>query len=259
MTNLNTSTRAITAIIVDDELRARNILSKILKKYCPDVELLAQAASVKQAHELIVAHEPELVFLDVEMPDGTGFDVLSKFTKIDFKVIFTTAYDHYAINAIKISAVDYLLKPINIQELMDAVKKVQESEEVPPTANEQIQQLISQLSHSNTNDQKIGLPTGNGIQFVEITDIIRCEADGNYTKLFLKNNKMIYTTRKIKEYEKSFECHRFFRVHHSHLINEAYVQQYLRGEGGSVVMNDGSEIPISRRRKEAFLNRLNIL
>lgn len=250
----------ITAIIVDDEERSRQTLAKILNKYCNDVELLGQAASVQSAYELILANKPDLVFLDVEMPHETGFDLLEKFDQVEFEVVFTTAYDQYAINAIKFSVQDYLLKPIDIDELIDAVERViDKKNKANSSTDDQIQALLRNFTESKVKSSKIGIPTQEGLEFILIDEVIRCEAEGSYTKLYLKGNRMILATGTIKEFEGLLLTSSFIRVHHSHLINANCISKYMKGEGGIVVMDDGAEVPISRRKKEAFLKQLQTL
>ena len=253
------NTEKLTAIIVDDEESSRETLSKMLNKYCPDVQLMAKAENADEAFELIEEHKPDLVFLDVEMPHATGFDLLERFTKIDFNVVFTTAYDQYAINAIKFNALDYLMKPINIKELIAAVNKVLKDKSENPLASDQIKSLIGQINQAKVRNEKVGISTKAGVEFIAIEDVIRCEADGNYTKIFFHNSKPVLATGKIKTFESLLAEHKFVRVHNSHLININYLEQYIRGEGGLAIMSDGSQVPISRRKKEEFLGHLYII
>lgn len=247
------------AIIIDDEASSRETLTKIITKYCPSLSLIATAASADEGYELIINRSPDLIFLDIEMPHASGFDLLERFPIVDFSVIFTTAYDQYALKAIKCNAVDYLLKPINIRELMQAVEKVEKSDTKHQEVTEAIGLMMDSYNKSIPKNEKIGISTKSGIEFIQIEDVVRCEADGSYTKLFLTNCKTILATGKIKSFEELLGEHRFVRVHNSHLINVNCLHQYIRGEGGIAIMSDGAQVPISRRRKEDFLKFLHIV
>ncbi|MGB0521814.1 MAG: LytR/AlgR family response regulator transcription factor [Flammeovirgaceae bacterium] len=249
----------ITALIVDDEKRSRETVLKMVQKYCKSIQVIGQAASVEEAHEFINSTKPDLVFLDVEMPRGSGFDLLKRFPEVDFEVIFTTAYDEYAINAIKFCAIDYLLKPIDIDELIQAVGKVEVLMKSRATTTDRFQHLLDNLAQKNQKPEKVGIPTQEGLEFVMINSVIRCEAEGSYTKLFLQGGRVILATGTIKEFEELLHGNHFIRVHHSHLINANWIHKYVKGEGGMVVMDDGAEVPISRRKKEAFLKQLQTL
>lgn len=253
------TTDKISALIVDDEESSRATLSKIIDKYCPSINIVGKAANADEAYELIISKEPELVFLDVEMPHASGFDLLERFPSVDFNVIFTTAYDQYALNAIKCNAVDYLLKPINIKELIQAVEKIGKGQRQQNEVQDAIQSLMSSYRGNVSKNEKIGISTKAGVEFINIQDVVRCEADGSYTKIFLKNNKKILATGKIKGFEELLTEHQFVRVHNSHLININCLEQYIRGEGGIAIMNDGAQVPISRRKKDEFLTYLQIV
>jgi len=189
---------AIKAIIVDDELGARESLSKMLEKNCRQVEVIGKADSMMKAYEMITALHPDLVFLDIEMPNGNAFDLLEKFKEIDFNIIFTTAYDHYAIRAIKFSAVDYILKPIDPEELVLAVKRLEEKIGKKSFLDSQFKTLLSNVRSENKL-KKVGIPDGDGLIFINLSDIIRCESDGNYTFFILANGKKIIVSRTLGE------------------------------------------------------------
>ncbi len=245
------------ALLVDDEQKSRLGLQKLLSNYCPNVEVLGMAASVDEAMvQLIKEKDINLVFLDIEMPGKSGFELIKAFEKPPFRVIFTTAYDQYAVKAIRMSALDYLLKPIHIQELISAVNKAEQHFHNQLYA-ESYSHLLQNLKNPNQPNPKIALPTQDGLIFLTVDQIVRCEADGNYTKIVYSESKQILASRKLKEFENMLESYNFFRVHHSHLINLSYLQAYKKGEGGTAVMLDGSEIAISRRKKDSFLERLN--
>jgi two-component system LytT family response regulator len=249
----------IKAIIVDDELGARESLSKMLEKNCPQVGIVAKAESMKKAYEAINLHQPDLVFLDIEMPNGNAFDLLEKFKEINFNIIFTTAYDHYAIKAIKFSAVDYILKPIDPEELVQAVKRLDNRlGQKQNTLDSQFKTLLSNV-RPETKLKKVGIPDGDGLVFVNLSDIVRCDSDGNYTYFILTTGKRIIASRTLGEYEQMFGDDNFFRVHRSHLINLEHVKKYIKGEGGYVVMSDNSQVEVSRRNKNDFLERLSLM
>ena len=248
----------IRAIIVDDELGARESLSKMLEKNCKQVEVVAKVDSMLAAFEAITNKAPDLVFLDIEMPNGNAFDLLEKFKEINFNIIFTTAYDHYAIKAIKFSAVDYILKPIDPEELVSAVKRFEERTGQKKTLDKQFKTLLSNVRTENKL-KKVGIPDGDGLIFINLSDIIRCDSDGNYTFFILTNGKKIIASRTLGEYEQMFVDDNFFRVHRSHLINLEHVKKYIKGEGGYVVMSDNSQVEVSRRNKTDFLEKLSHL
>lgn len=244
----------IKAVIVDDELKAQKNLFNLIREYTPQVEVMAMEGSVEDGKSAILKFKPEIVFLDVEMENETGFDLLESMEEIDFDVVFVTAHDEYAIRAFKISALDYLLKPINIEELVEAVKKV-EQKKGGGINQERIDLILENLSKKNSRIEKIVLPTLESLIFVQVEDIIRCESLDNYTNFHLKSGKVILVSKNIKYYEDILEDHNFFRVHRSHLINLNYIKEYYKGEGGYVIMSDSSDVPVSRRKKTQFLNK----
>ena len=248
----------IKAIIVDDELGARESLSKMIEKNCKQIEVVAKVDSMLSAFEAITNKEPDLVFLDIEMPNGNAFDLLEKFKNINFNIIFTTAYDHYAIKAIKFSAIDYILKPIDPEELISAVKRFEEYRGQKTTLDKQFKTLLSNVRPENKL-KKVGIPDGDGLIFINLSDIIRCDSDGNYTFFILTTGKKIIASRTLGEYEQMFADDNFFRVHRSHLINLEHVKKYIKGEGGYVVMSDNSQVEVSRRNKTDFLEKLSHL
>ena len=245
----------ITALIVEDEKQSRQLLNTLLDKYCPDIEVLATAANVKEAAEAIEKHQPNLVFLDITMPDGTGFDLLEKISPIKFDIIFTTATDKYAIKAIKYSALDYLLKPIDIEELKDAVNKLLQKESNLSTV-ENITHLLQNLKQSNDSYQKITLPIGSTYEIIFVKDIIRCEAEGSYTMFHLANGKKFLVTSGLAQYEELLPTKDFMRIHRHHLINLNHVVRYLKTDSGIAVMSDGTNIEVSRRKNTEFLEAI---
>ena len=247
---------SIRAVIIDDEEGARESLANILSKYCEDVEVEGKAGSAASGYALIKEKQPDLVFLDIEMPRGNAFDLLSKFEEIDFDLIFITAYDQYAIKAIKFSALDYLLKPIDIDELKEAVQKYREKSKFPSSA-ERLKVLMQNLK-SDAGNKKVAIPDSDGLVFIRLDEIIRCESDGNYTNIILEDNKKILACKTLGEYEELFSDENFFRVHRSHLVHLDKIDKYIKGEGGYVVMADGSQVEVSRRKKPEFLKQLSI-
>lgn len=244
----------IKAIIIDDEPRAGKGLAILLEKYCPEIKLAAICQDSRKAVNLIQEHQPHLVFLDVEMPHMNGFELLEKLLPASFEVIFTTSYDQYAIKAIKFSALDYLLKPVGVGELQTAVKKFQKRS--PASLALQVDILLSQLRRSKTVPNRIALSTIEGLQIIAITDIICCSASGNYTILTLKNSQKLTVSRQLKDIEEMLGEESFMRVHHSYLVNLEEIKKYTRGEGGSLLMSDGSIVDVSRTKKEMLLHKL---
>jgi two-component system LytT family response regulator len=244
------------AIIVDDELGARESLAKMLEKNCKNIQVVAKADSMMNAFVEITNHQPDLVFLDIEMSNGNAFDLLEKFREINFNIIFVTAYDHYAIKAIKFSAIDYILKPIDPEELIKAVARFESQHESKNSLDKKFKTLLSNVKPENKL-KKVGIPDGDGLVFINLSDIIRCDSDGNYTYFLLTTGKKIVASRTLGEYEQMFADDNFFRVHRSHLINLEHVKKYIKGEGGYVVMSDNSQVEVSRRNKNEFLERLS--
>lgn len=242
----------INAILIDDEAHCRDSLSILLNKFCPEVQIVQQCQSAKQGLEATTKLKVDLVFLDVEMPSMNGFEFLEKFNVIPFSVVFTTAYDKYAIKAIRFSALDYLLKPIDPKELVAAVHKVKAHPHSP--TNEQFRMLMDRIQHRENGLTKIAVPIAEGFELVKADDIITCEADNNYTYLHLKNRRKITACRTLKEVEEQLESFTsFVRVHHSYIVNLNEVTKYVRGDGGYLAMSDGSTVDVSRSRKIALL------
>ena len=245
----------IKTVIIEDEQKSMEVLAALIRRNCPDLEIVATAANVAQGVEIIRQYQPALVFLDVSMPDGSGFDLLEKVDQ-KFELIFATASDQYAIKAIKFSACDYLLKPIDAEELVAAVDKVKLKQNQLPSMDN-LRFLVDQLKRADDNFQKITLPTGNAYEIVNIRDIIRCEADGSYTVFYLTDKRKLLISAGLKHYEELLPERDFIRVHHHHLINMNHGLRFLKEDGGYAIMSDGSKIEISRRKKEAFMERLN--
>ena len=246
----------IKTLIIEDEAKSRQMLAAMLERNCPEITIVGLAKDVKEGVALIKELQPELVFLDISMPDGIGFDLLEQVSGHKFELIFATASDQHAIRAIKYSACDYLLKPIDMDELKSAVNKVLNKKKSVPSM-ENLQFLIQHLKKADENFQKITLPTGNAYEIVNIKDIIRCEADGSYTNFYLADKRKLIISFGLKHYEELLPESDFIRVHHHHLINMNHVLRFLKEDGGYAIMSDGSKIEISRRKKEAFMDKLN--
>jgi two-component system LytT family response regulator len=242
------------AIIVDDEPNCSESLGTMLERYCPDVELSAICNSGASALKQIPLHNPQLVFLDIEMPHMNGFELIEKLQKINFELIFTTSYDQYAIKAIKFSALDYLLKPIDREELKKAVQKVLQRQQ--PPLPQQLEILLQKLNQPVNSSLRIAIPTMEGLQMILVDSIICCNSDDNYTNFHLKNKQKITASRTLKDIEEMLEGRSFFRVHHSHLVNLNEIHKYVKGEGGYLIMSDGTSINVSRTRKDMLLHKL---
>ena len=240
-------------IIVDDEILVAQNLEMLLKRYCPDVVIEGVVHSAKDGEELIRDKRPDVIFLDVEMPNGNGFDLLKRFDQVNFGVIFVTAFDHYAIKAIKYSAIDYLLKPIDINELTAAVQKA-ELQIKNKSVNQGLNLLLNNLAQPVSRLQKLTLPTMDGMMFVNIDEILYCKSDGNYTLFYLANGQTPMATRQIGTYEDMLPEPLFCRIHRQYIVNVNKVSKYIKGRGGYVVMSDGKIIDVSVRKKEDFLN-----
>ncbi|MCC7231665.1 MAG: response regulator transcription factor [Bacteroidia bacterium] len=242
----------ITALIVDDEKHNRSSLEKQLNDYCPDVKVVGVAGSVPEAVMLAKSKNPDVVFLDVEMPGGSGFDLLREMDPVSFRVIFVTAHSNYAIKAIRFSALDYLLKPVDTDDLVAAVRKI--SNEPNPSGTSQYRSLLENLETGKP--RKLAIPVKDGFAFLSPAEIIRLQADGTYTHIYTAGGK--YTgSKNIKEYEQLLSDFTFFRSHNSHLINLEHVKRFSRLDGYFVHMSDGSQAEISRRKKEEFIERMS--
>jgi len=246
----------INAIIVDDEKDGAEVLQFLIKQNCPQVNIIATENSIDGAISCIQNKKPDLVFLDIEMPTGTGFDVIQHTKEVGYETIFITAYEQYAIKAFKTNAIDYLLKPIDIDELVDAVnnaeKRIKSSNK---NSAEAIENLILSAIQKN---KKISIPSHEGILWVDLDNIIRLEAESNYTHVYLKNTKKLMISKTLKSFEDQLSNTMFCRVHSTHLINLNEIEKYIKGDGGIVVLKDGANIPVSRANKADLLSKLNL-
>lgn len=244
----------IKSIIVDDELKSRENLEILLTDFSNGIEVLALCKTVDEAYDAIQKLKPDVVFLDIQMRRETGFDLLSKLPKITFEVIFTTAHSEYAIKAFEFSAIDYLLKPIDIGDLHRAISKVKNKNK--NDFSNQLTHLLNNLNPTENKINKIALPSHDGIIFAKITDILYLQASSNYTEFYLKSGLKYLVSKSLKEYEAMLEDHNFYRIHHSHLINMNAVKKYVRGDGGYVILENDTALNVSKRKKDGFLLKL---
>jgi two-component system LytT family response regulator len=241
-------------IIIDDEADAIDVLESIIEINSQEYEIVAKTTNPIEGIELILKHKPDVVFLDIEMPELNGFQVLESISNIDFEVIFATAYDNYAIKAIKENALDYILKPATIPEVMDALAKAKNKKSLGSNLNTNLKDLLVNLKESNK--QRIKIPTASGFELINTEELVYFEADGSYTTAYLKNGERIIVSKPIKQLESMLNSSSFFRVHRSYIVNVSYVKCYER-ENYSLKMVDNSIVPVSRRRLDSFLEFLD--
>lgn len=245
-------------VIIDDEDRARKSIADLIKISNNSVQLVGEASDVQSGIHIIKTLKPDLVLLDINMPDGTGFDLLKTIENINFKIIFITAYEEFAIRAFEFSAIDYLLKPVDPSKLMEALEKARliiEQESI----NLKLNALFANLESSTTDSKKLILKTAENIYIVSTSDIIRCESDCGYTNFYLVDGKKILVSKNMKDYEDMLNGMGFYRIHQSHLINIKYIDHYNKTEGGAVIMKDNSYLPLARRKKDSFLKLLEMI
>jgi two-component system, LytTR family, response regulator len=256
----------ITAILIDDERSCLQNLEQKIVEYCPGLRIVAAVEQPAEAIFLIRHHLPKVIFLDIEMPHMSGFRMLNELEDYRGEIIFTTAYSHYTIEAIRFSAFDYLMKPVMIEDLQAAVSRL--TERMAVRTKDRLDVLREALEKSeaearkearpsHSQEDRIALPTGDGLELIQLKNVIRIESSSNYSRLFFNTGKSLLVTRLLKEFEEMLRPYRFFRVHNIHLINLNYVHKYLRGDGGKVIMENGDEIDVSRRRKDEFLRLIN--
>jgi len=249
------------AIIIDDETKGRLALKEKLATYCPQIKVVAEAANGQEALLLIHHHKPQLIFLDIEMPRMNGFEMLNELEEKNFHVVFTTAYDQYAIKAIKYAAFDYLLKPIDIEELKTTVSKIEQAQQQAGNngnteTKKQVELLQQNMQQPKKQLQKLAIPTLEGLLFYDINDIIHLEANSNYTTLYLTSKAKVIASKTLKEFEEMLPEDIFFRTHHSHLINLNFIKRYIKGDGGQIELQNGTFIDVSRRKKDDFLKAI---
>ena len=246
----------MTAVIIDDEEMGRLSLRKKINMYCDSVDVVGEAENGEAGIKLIAEKNPDIVFLDIEMPVMNGFEMMGKLLEPNFHLIFVTAYDQYAIKAIRYAAFDYLLKPVDIDQLKQALARIN-SKETKQTKR-QLQTLQEQLNMVYPLG-KIAVPTIDGLLFFNTKDIIHLEAEGNYTTLYMVDDKKQVTSRSLKDFEELLPSAFFFRCHHSHMISLQFISRYIKGDGGQIELENGQTVPVSRRKKEAFLEKVKNL
>jgi two-component system, LytTR family, response regulator len=239
----------VRAVIVDDEISVRETIHRMVELYCSHVEIVGEADGVRSGFDTIIRTQPDVVLLDIQLVDGTGFELLQQFSSYHFKIIFVTAHNDYALQALKCSALDYLLKPVDPDDLCAAFEKAKKTLQHDHLYT-QLQTLLSNFSATPKEVKNLILKTAESIYVVQISDIIRCESMDNYTQFFLKDGKKLLVSKTLKEYDELLQSCRFFRVHQSHLINLNYLERYDKREGGTLVMKDKSSIPVALRKKD---------
>lgn len=252
----------ITAILIDDDANLRNGMRTFLSRYAPEISIIGEADSVESGVETMQKLNPQVVFLDIQLGDGTGFDILEQLAakngKVTSNIVFITAHEQYAIKAFRFSALDFLLKPVDPEELQKVVEKLKKVLDKNDNYAH-IDLLLENIRRKVDNFKRIALSTSDGIHLFEISDIIRCESEDNYTKFYIKNNKPILISKTLKEYEDLLTEHGFERIHQSHLINLSYLKSYIKKDGGYVIMADNSNLPISQRKKERLQELLKTM
>ena len=245
----------IRTILIDDEPSAVNVLALLLKKYCKnEVEIVAKSNSSEEGINLIKKHKPDLVFLDIEMPNMSGLDLLKTFTNPGFRVVFVTAHDTYAVEAFKLSAIDYLLKPVDSDDIMRTVMKIKnDNTQNPKFLSQQISQLEKILYANHSSGTKIGIGMADKVIFIQISDIIYCEASGSYTKVYLLDGTKLLSSKSIGSFDNILSYHKFFRIHHSFLINLDKIKEFHRHSGGVVIMSNNVQLEVSQRKHKDFL------
>ncbi len=246
----------IKAIIIDDIEQARTTLKKDLQVYAPDVEIIGEANGVVEGAKLLKSLKPDILFLDIQMQDGSGFDLLDILKEINFKIIFITASDAHAIKAFRYAAIDYLMKPVDPDELLSALKKYREQK---PNESENYKLLNETLKNTHKPQERLALHTQDKIHIVNIRDIVRCESSVNYTEFFFSNGKKFLVTKTLKEFEDLLSEQGFYRVHQSHLVNTAYIREFVKTDGGYLIMTDGCNVPVSTRKRPEVVKMLEEL
>jgi two-component system LytT family response regulator len=245
-------------VIIEDEKHSRETLKSMLEEFCKDVKVIATASSVSEGVKVLSIYSPDVVFLDIELQSGLGFDVLTQIKDPTFEVIFTTAFEKYAIKAIKFSSLDYLLKPIDLSELQEAVEKARDRMDTN-VYRQQIDTLMQSLAKENHKQEKICLATTAGMEFIAIEDIVICKADGSYTSFVLKNKNTLMVSKHLKEYENLLGEYQFMRVHNSYVINLNEVKKYVKSDGGYIIMSNDMHVSISPRKKDELMEAMKRL
>ena len=252
-----TNFKMLRTIVIDDEDYQRSAIEKVISRFCPNVSLVGSANSVKSGISTIKMKKPDLIFLDIKMGDGTGFDLLEKIDNINFKVIFITAFDQYAIKAFRFSAIDYLLKPLDPDDLIAAVEKAENI--ILKDFNVQLKNLKEHLTPDENRINKIIIKTFDNVHLVPINEILYCESDGNYVNIFLSDQTKIMVSALLKDYEDMLSSNGFFRVHRSYLINMKYIRSFEKADGGTLILENQIKIPVASRKKDELLEMFEIL
>lgn len=247
--------KKLSVMLIDDESSSRNALRQKLLNHCPDLVIVKECENGEEGILAIEAEEPDIVFLDVEMPRMNGFVMLQQLKQRNFELIFTTAYDHYAVQAIRVSALDYLVKPIEIKSLVEAVDRARERRR-GDVHNQRIEIFLSNLVNEKDRNSKLAIASQEGLQFVLMDDIIYLEAESNYTSIYLQSDPRIIVSKVLKDFEELLPSTKFIRIHHSHIINLNHLRKYLRGEGGQVLMSNGKTLDVARRKKDEFMKAI---
>ncbi|MEQ8469666.1 MAG: LytTR family DNA-binding domain-containing protein [Marinoscillum sp.] len=245
----------INVVLVDDEQHGLDMLRWSLEQYCPEVRIVESLSDPGEALLYLQSNQPDILFLDIEMPGMNGFELLGAIDDIHFAIVFTTAYDEFAIRAFKVSAFDYLLKPIEQLELVSVIRKYLSKKK--ENGLEPQLSLLKQLIHQPSKLTRVALPTFEGLEMIQVDQVVRCEADNNYTHIILETGRKILVSKTLKDIADLLKDHRFHRVHYSHMINLNKIQRYVKGDGGYVIMDDGASVNVSRSKKESFLKALN--
>lgn len=249
--------KKMNTIIVDDEVNSRNTLALLLEQYCPNVALVGTAENMQEARQLLSQENIDLAFLDVQIGTRTIFELLTQLPKIDFEVIFVSAYENYAVKAVKFTAIDYLLKPVEVPLLQDAVQRAIENVQKKNT-RQQLDALLMNMQQRNNNKHYVALATSDAYELVQVEDILYCAAEGSYTRFFLKKEEELFVSRNLKYYERLLDEYRFFRTHSSCLINLNHLKRIIRTDGGLVEMKNGKKLPLSRNKKDDLIKALQI-
>lgn len=242
----------IHAVIVDDEKNCLEMLEWLLKSYCPEVVIDELCESGEKGIAAILKHKPDVVFLDIEMPRMNGFEMLEKFDKLNFEVVFTTAYDKFAVKAFRYSALNYLLKPIDHEDLQQTIVRLEEKKSAP--SRDQLNLLLENIRSLKPAASRVAMSTNDGMIFIETKEIMYCQAESNYTSVMLASGKKVMVAKTLKDIDETLSGKDFHRIHNSFLININYINRFVRGAGGYIVMNDGTQITISRSRREEFFD-----
>tara|TARA_B110000238_G_scaffold196261_1_gene236720 strand:- start:685 stop:1437 length:753 start_codon:yes stop_codon:yes gene_type:complete len=248
--------KKFTSIVVDDIPEALEMLCHDIEKHHPEIEIIGKASSVISAAKLLQKNHPDILFLDIKLGDGTSFDILEIVSNLQSKIIFVTASDEYAIKAFKFAAIDYILKPYSNEDLANSIKKA--TDQIQPN-REQIAVLQESIKNTNKVSQKISLHTSEKIIVLELSEIVRCNSDNNYTTFHLKNGQKILVSKTLKYYADMLKEHQFLRVHQSHLINTRYIKEFIKSDGGYLILKDKSNIPVSVRKRNEVIETLNNL